>query len=136
MMFTATRVEAEPIGVKLPSRLAPKITDHHKGDSPDTPNSGADRILDSITARGMLSVTLPSLKKADDAEAFLEQLRGELLNQLDHRWEPNRLDPDSIHRRMLQSCELFAAPIEIAAQIADLVLDSVLTRGESLDFHE
>jgi hypothetical protein len=37
---------------------------------------------------------------------------------------------------MLKSSELFAVPIEIDAQLADLVLDSVLTRGEFLDFHE
>ena len=28
MMVTATSVEAEPIGVRLPPRLAPKTTDH------------------------------------------------------------------------------------------------------------
>ena len=37
---------------------------------------------------------------------------------------------------MLKSSELFAVPIKIAAQLADLVLNSVLTRGEFLDFHE
>ncbi len=31
MMLTATSVEAEPIGVRLPPRLAPKTTDHQSG---------------------------------------------------------------------------------------------------------
>ena len=29
IIVTATRVEAEPMGVRFPPRLAPKITDHH-----------------------------------------------------------------------------------------------------------
>ena len=31
---TATNVDAEPIGVRLPPRFAPKTTDHHKEESP------------------------------------------------------------------------------------------------------
>ena len=34
-MVTATRVEAEPIGVRSPPRLAPKFTTHQKGASLD-----------------------------------------------------------------------------------------------------
>ena len=56
MMVTATSVDAEPIGVRLPPRFAPKITDHHM------PESLAIfielRMLANTAASGMLSVTL------------------------------------------------------------------------------
>ena len=62
MMVIATTVEAEPIGVMLPPKLAPKITLHQYGDagllplSPITVGSTA-RIFASTAANGMLSVT-------------------------------------------------------------------------------
>ena len=68
MMVTATSVEADPIGVRLPPRFAPKITAHQSG-SPGgcTPPPGMGRpatILASIAASGMLSVT--ELNTAED----------------------------------------------------------------------
>ena len=55
MMVTATNVEAEPMGVKLPPRLAPKITAHQK----DEPAGifRPTRIFASTAASGILSVT-------------------------------------------------------------------------------
>ena len=55
MMVTATSVEAEPIGVMLPPRLAPKMSDHQNGDSGD--RSIPPRIFANIAASGILSVT-------------------------------------------------------------------------------
>ena len=59
IIVTATSVDAEPIGVKFPPRLAPKITDHHNELSPAV--FCALRIFANIAASGMLSVT--ELKK-------------------------------------------------------------------------
>ena len=58
MIVTATRVEAEPMGVRLPPRFAPKITDHHSGESGAVSKPGEERIFASIAASGILSVTL------------------------------------------------------------------------------
>ena len=55
-IVTATNVEADPIGVRLPPRLAPKITDHHRREPSGAPRSC--RILASMATSGMLSVTL------------------------------------------------------------------------------
>ena len=58
MIVTATRVEAEPMGVRFPPRFAPKTTAHQKGESGSEPMTGfALRIFASIAASGMLSVT-------------------------------------------------------------------------------
>ena len=55
MMVTATKVEALPMGVKLPPRLAPNTTDHQSEESGLVP--AAARIFASIAANGILSVT-------------------------------------------------------------------------------
>jgi len=55
MMVTATRVEALPIGVRLPPRLAPNTTDHQSEESGLVP--AAVSIFASIAANGILSVT-------------------------------------------------------------------------------
>ena len=65
IIVTATSVDAEPIGVKLPPRLAPKITDHHIPESPEIPIEL--RMFDSTAANGMLSVTL--LAKAEETKS-------------------------------------------------------------------
>ena len=52
---TATTVEAEPMGVRLPPRLAPKITLHQRVESEGVVLMS--RILERTAARGMLSVT-------------------------------------------------------------------------------
>jgi len=54
-MVTATNVDALPIGVRFPPRLAPKTTAHHKLESEGVPMD--ERILASMAASGMLSVT-------------------------------------------------------------------------------
>ena len=68
MMVTATRVEADPMGVRLPPRLAPKITAHQSGSvggrMPPPAMGISLMILASIAARGMLSVT--ELNRAAD----------------------------------------------------------------------
>ena len=61
MIVTATSVEADPMGVMFPPRLAPKITAHQSGSvggrtMPFARGMPA-MIFASIAARGMLSVT-------------------------------------------------------------------------------
>ena len=51
MMVTATKVEAEPIGVMLPPKLAPKITAHQSGELSGVPRPF--KIFASMAASGM-----------------------------------------------------------------------------------
>lgn len=59
--MTATRVEADPIGVMLPPRFAPKITAHHNGPVGGRAKPSAigipSMIFASMAASGILSVT-------------------------------------------------------------------------------
>ena len=96
MIVTATSVEADPIGVRLPPRFAPKITAHHRG-SPGGRNAPPARgipatILASIAARGMLSVTELNAA-AGRAEAALARIVR----------TPEPLDPVAGHERFFRA---------------------------------
>ena len=66
IIVTATKVEALPMGVKLPPKLEPKMTDHQSGESATVPL--ACKILASIADNGILSVT--ELMAADTANSM------------------------------------------------------------------
>ena len=92
MIVTATRVEALPIGVRLPPRLAPKTTAHHNAELLSTPC--APKICASIAANGATTLTLAGQDGSNIMEGFFNQDAS--LGVFTTRWVPQGGDPNEL----------------------------------------